>query len=548
MSDSETKEASYSTAHAVPSGHNHGTSGGFLSRLRGKVVLEVEESTYAPSGSRWSNRDLDPVPPERQTWHTYDFVTYWISDAFSVSNWRLGSVMVAVGLSWKLALVAIGLGNFIMALVVTYNGLIGARLHIPFSVQARASFGFYFSYVMVIFRVVVSLFWYGIGMWIGAECVQAIIFSWAPSFRDIPNLLPESAGIETGFMISYFIYFLIMLPFHSVPVHKVRWIFAFKAVVTPIACLALVGWIVQSTGGGEEIFSFGNRYSGSQLGWAFMSGLNAMIGNFATLGVNMNDFARYSRKPSSPYVQLIAMPVVFILIGLFGIIGANGSRILYGSLLWDPILIINNWTSPGGRAAAFFIAFAFLISNIAILLSAHTVAVAVDLSTLWPKYINLRRGQYICCILGTWAVVPWKILSSVENLLDFLDAYTIWLAPISGILIADYWIVHRQRAYIQDLYQPDGMYAYERWGTNWRAVVAFTIGWVPLVPGLANATDGSAQSEGAIHLYDVGYFYGFLATATVYIGLSWAFPATSRATGKTITQSLDEKEREDCLA
>jgi NCS1 family nucleobase:cation symporter-1 len=394
---------------------------------------------------------------------------------------------------------------------------------------------------MVIIRVVVSLFWYGIGMWTGAECIQALSYAWAPSFRNMQNHLPESAGITSSFMICYFLSFLVILPFHWIPVHKVRYIFAFKALVTPIACVAITAYLAHAAGGSSKVFYYENELSGSKLGWAFMSGLNGMIGNFATLGVNMNDFARYSKNRNSPYIQLIVMPTVFVLMGLFGIVGANASRILYGEVLWDPIAIANQWTSPGGRAAAFFVAFAFLVANIAILLSAHTVAVAVDLSTLLPKYINLRRGQYICCILGTWAVAPWKILASFESLLDFLDAYTIWLAPISGILIADYWVVHKQRVSIVDLYNLNGAYAYERWGTNWRAVVAFTIGWVPLVPGLAHAVaPGTIVSEGANNLYSLGYFYGFFITAIVYIGLSWLSPPRSVATGKTITESLDE--------
>jgi cytosine/uracil/thiamine/allantoin permease len=32
-----------------------------------------------------------------------------------------------------------------------------------------------------------------------------------------------------------------------------------------------------------------------------------------------NDFARYSKKPNSPYVQLIVIPIVFIIVMLFGI-------------------------------------------------------------------------------------------------------------------------------------------------------------------------------------------------------------------------------------
>jgi NCS1 family nucleobase:cation symporter-1 len=50
---------------------------------------------------------------------------YWISDAFSISNWRIGASLISIGLSWKLALVAVVIGNFVTALVVTYNGIIG---------------------------------------------------------------------------------------------------------------------------------------------------------------------------------------------------------------------------------------------------------------------------------------------------------------------------------------------------------------------------------------------------------------------------------------
>jgi hypothetical protein len=44
--------------------------GGLWSRIRSRATLEVEESTYAPPGTHWSNKDLDPVPLEQQTWRT----------------------------------------------------------------------------------------------------------------------------------------------------------------------------------------------------------------------------------------------------------------------------------------------------------------------------------------------------------------------------------------------------------------------------------------------------------------------------------------------
>lgn len=39
--------------------------------------------------------------------------------------------------------------------------------------------------------------------------------------------------------------------------------------------------------------------------------LNGVLGNYATLGLNIADFARYADKPSAQNVQAIVIPVIF---------------------------------------------------------------------------------------------------------------------------------------------------------------------------------------------------------------------------------------------
>ena len=66
-------------------------------------ALEPDPSTYAPS-SKWSNKDMDPVPPRHRTWSTWNYVAYWLSDAANVPVYELSSSMLAIGLSWYLSL------------------------------------------------------------------------------------------------------------------------------------------------------------------------------------------------------------------------------------------------------------------------------------------------------------------------------------------------------------------------------------------------------------------------------------------------------------
>ena len=72
------------------------------------------------------------------------------------------------------ALPAIAIGNTLLAGLTVLNGTVGARLHVPFPVLNRSSFGFWFSYFSVISRVVLSMFWFGIQTYSGSECVYQV--------------------------------------------------------------------------------------------------------------------------------------------------------------------------------------------------------------------------------------------------------------------------------------------------------------------------------------------------------------------------------------
>jgi len=69
----------------------------------------------------------------------------------------MASASIAVGLAWRQVLPAIALGHTLIALAMVANGTVGARLHVPFPVLNRSSFGFWFSYFTVVSRYVQHL-------------------------------------------------------------------------------------------------------------------------------------------------------------------------------------------------------------------------------------------------------------------------------------------------------------------------------------------------------------------------------------------------------
>lgn len=77
-------------------------------------------------------------------------------------------------------------------------------------------------------------------------------------------------------------------------------------------------------------------------------------------------------------------------------------------MLWDPLLLIDRWDN---RAAAFFASFAFVLATLGTNISANSLSAANDMTVLFPHYINIRRGQVLCALLGGWALCPWEILA-----------------------------------------------------------------------------------------------------------------------------------------
>lgn len=142
---------------------------------------------------------------------------------------------------------------------------------------------------------------------------------------------------------------------------------------------------------------------------------------------------------------------------------------------------------------------------------------------MFPKYINIRRGCIVAAIISAWVLVPWKILSSADTFLAFMGGYSVFLAPMAGIMASDYWLVKRRKIDVPALYDPYGRYRYW-YGINWQGLVAFLVPISPLLPGLANSINETAISTGTKNLYSFDWIFGFVVSIVLYTSLSWIFP------------------------
>jgi len=329
---------------------------------------------------------------------------------------------------------------------------------------------------------------------------------------------------------------------------RLRYVFAAKSIIGPIAGFAMLGWYVRKSGG--ALYQGSSTVHGAPLVFVWLSSMNSSAGSYSTLSVNIADFTRYAKSPRQQYVQLLAIPAFFTLTALMGLYIASGAAVVYGGAVdFNPLTIMDHWTN---RAALFFVGFAFTLCNMAGNISANSLSASNDWVVLFPKYMNIRRGGFVTSFLGCWAMCPWKVLASAGSFLSFMGGYVIFMAPICATLIADYWFIKRQRVDIPALYDPHSRYRYWK-GWNWRAYATLICSVVPVFPGFVNSINPSIPlSLSMQRFYTVAWIYGTISALLVYTTLSLLFPPKETFVPETIhhqtlseTPSIEEEKRLD---
>ncbi|KAH7400037.1 permease for cytosine/purines, uracil, thiamine, allantoin-domain-containing protein [Cadophora sp. MPI-SDFR-AT-0126] len=474
------------------------------------------------------NHDLKPVEAERRQWGAWNFVGFWVADSFNINTWMISSSMIsASGLSWWQSWICVWLGYTFAACFVCMTGRIGATYHISFPVVSRSSFGIWGALWPVFNRAAMACIWYGVQAWIGGTCIRLMISSIWPSFENIHNGIPGS-GTNTRDFVSFLLFWLLSLPAIWFPVHKIRHLFTVKAYVVPTAGIAFFIWAIVRAKGIGPIVKQPNTSHGSKLAWGMVTGIMSAISNFATLIVNDPDFARFARKPKDAFwSQLITIPCGFGLTSFIGIIVSSSSTIIFkGDPIWNPLDLLQSFLEEGSsanRAGVFFIATAFALAQLGTNIAANSVSAGTDMTALLPRYINIRRGGYICAIVGL-VMCPWNLLKDANKFTTYLSAYSVFLSSIAGVIVIDYYFVRKGYLQVKDLYsaKKTGPYFFT-YGVHWRGYVAYIAGILINIVGFVGAI-GKEVPKGAQYIYNLNFFCGFIVAGSVYYLLCKFFP------------------------
>jgi NCS1 family nucleobase:cation symporter-1 len=241
----------------------------------------------------------------------------------------------------------------------------------------------------------------------------------------------------------------------------------------------------------------------------FIPSLTGMVGFWATLSLNIPDFTRFAKGQKQQMIgQSIGLPPTMLIFSAMGVLITSASAVVFGEAIWDPSVLITKFHNPIVLIIGML---GLVIASLSVNIAANTVSPANDFSNLWPKRINFKTGGLITGIIGI-LIMPWRLLADPSGyIFNWLGTYSGFLGPIAGVLIADYWIVHKTKLNLEDLYtEKKGIYNFTN-GFNINAIIA-------LVAGVFVALIGLAIKP--LHfLFDYAWFVGFAVSFLVHWAL-----------------------------
>ncbi|MEU6699544.1 NCS1 family nucleobase:cation symporter-1 [Pseudonocardia sp. NPDC046786] len=460
------------------------------------AVLNTHSDVGSDPHPTLHNDDLAPLPAAQRRWGPFPIFNVWTNDVQSLAGYTLAaSLFITAGINGWWVFAAIVLSGAFVNLLVNLSGTPSVRYGIPYAVMARASMGVRGARFPALVRGVVGIFWYGAQTYFASTAVALAINAFVADPGRATFL-----GMDWVDWLSYTVVAVLQIALFA---RGIVWIerflnFAGPAVYVVMIALLAVIWV---QAGDQLLPAVGAIFDNTEVqGWAavgaFVGVMGTMIAYFSAVVVNYGDFARFARDERSMRIgNFTGLPVslaLFTFLSLFITAGAfivlqNGQ----GEPLTNPADIVG---LVGNPVLTIIAAVTFVVATIGINLVANFIPPAYDLANLAPSRISFRTGGLLTAAAGFVIGGLWVAMIDEIGLPTFVDTLGALLAPLYGVLIADYYIIQRRSVRVAELFtmDPDARYHY-RHGWNVRALVAIGLAgtfslaavWVPALADLS---------------------------------------------------------------
>lgn len=456
--------------------------------------------------SRGYNADLLPRTEAQRTTSTLNYFTLWMGSIHNIPSYAAVGGFLFLGLSPINVMLAIILSSLAVSAFMAFNGLAGSKYGIPFSMHLRSIYGVTGAKLPGFLRgCVAAIAWFGLQNYTGSLALQILISKIFPGFSTLGGDA-SFLGLSIPGWISFSIFCLMNV---AIGLGGGGILNKFTLFLNPLIYVVFGGmtiWAISVAGGFSNILNYTVQSEHSHSGlMVYLIIITATLSTWAAPGVSVADFTQSAKSNKAQmFGQTASLVVGYTIFAFSSVAILIGGSIHYGVTEWNVLTIVEKWDSLPAIILSMAV---FLLTTISTNATGNIIPAAYQLVALFPKNVNYKTGVLIASIISV-LIMPWKMMENSDSIFLFLNLIGSVLGPVGGVMIAEYFVLAKQKININELYMSKDNTTSKYLGTNIQAYIATLI-------GLALAIVG--QFVPALSAFnDISWIAGFASAGIIY--------------------------------
>ena len=439
---------------------------------------------------------IDMIPAGARHGKPWQQAAFWAGANVNVFNVVLGGVVVAIGLTFWWAIIAIVAGTVAGALFIALHATQGPRLGVPQTIQSRGQFGFYGA--AFLFPCVLLL---NVGFIAAQLVIQA----------------QSAQGVVSGLTISEWV-LILAIPAVVIGIFGYRWIHRVMQVTIVITGLSIIVMFIQalrygSLPGKETTMT-------APTAGLFLAGAALLVIDMLSWAPFVSDYTRYLPVNTSGRRLFWAIYLGNVISTIAACsVGAYLAALIPSVATDGPVPAI---AKISGKWALVVMVLSLINSDT---LNAYTGAFQVlAFGNMWRRFksvsVMLRVVPFIC-VMAVGVVIAYIGYGHfVTNLSNFLNVLLVIFIPWSAVNLTDYFLVRHGNYDVTAFFIPNGVYG----RVAWRGLLAYAIGLAAEWP-FVSQLDYTGPLVKDLGGADISWIVGFFVSAIVYLVLAVSLPA-----------------------
>ena len=457
------------------------------------------------------SEDVLPTQEKDRSWGIGNFFSVWMGSVHNIPNYIAIGGLFALGMSVGQVFAAILVGSVVIAAMLVLNGHAGSKYGLPFAMLLRLSYGPKGAMIPGVLRGVISaIMWFGFQTYAGSQALSILIGKLWPTYLTLGgdwNIL----GLSLPALISFLLFWLFNI---ALIYGGMGFLGKFTNILSPLVYIVFGGmaiWAINLAGGVGPILAYtGTGVEGNNI-IIFFAAVTAVIAAWAAPIVNVSDFTKLAKSTKTQAIgQTAGLVVAYLLFAIASISIIVGSEIAFGTPIWNVLDVVARFD---GTFAIAISVLTLCLTTLSVNVTGNIVPAGYQLASLFPKKLTFKSGAMIAAIVGI-LTMPWKLMESATGVFTFLNIVGGILAPVTGIMLAHYFIIAKKNIDMNALYDAKkGRYHYKN-GFNINAIVTtFVAGVVCLIGNVVPFFRP---------LYDMSWFVGIIVAFILYTVLQSA--------------------------